>query len=696
MSQQKTTTSKQKKKNNTQPPLVNQTQDTSTVTQNEENGVKTKGESKVKSLKFNFLLQTRGQRCLIRKTKEFQDPTNPGSIIEFEGVIDLFPSNGSELRLADITKYLVSPDNRRVELDKIEYGHFRMSEIAEVLFEGINIQRAGVVKAERPILNIVNQQKDEVINKDQTDNQKQEGKNKVTTASALQSSNVQQREVKYNENIWQDLEIDTKITQKLQKGNKKKQNSQQYQQQQYQQKQSGVSKQNGTIEEKNLNNQFQSQNQQQPQQLQQNFKKEKQQQKFQQKLSQQNQSEKQKHPQSQNSSILSNQQTQQNNKDNVITQAGQPRELERYIDKETSQKINHEAVNDSKVDWSALNQFELNQKMFNTKSTYDFEKYTSKLDEKKLTEEQKQKAKTISLDIERDELVNEAKQAQIRAELIGDQDDEEYQHSSVIKVNEKRLQVNQYFGNQNQTQNHQSQPQQKKQKTKNNKQKATGSNHNEQNNNKKQQNVVTINEKQVKLITKQQDDEIEQQKLRDALREAIGAQNNSLSQMNQFQQQIAALGVNQTGPIDSRSRTGSLLNSVSMNVVGNLNLDPREVEYDAHQQILMYKIEKKKEEMTRNRKSSETFRFESQRLDERIKQNLQSPETRRENDKKAMQHQKQIQKPHFLFKSVNIDKLQKFNAYHSLEKKQPLENVACLIEDWAVDAKDQSRQLIVE
>lgn len=53
-------------------------------------------------------------------------------------------------------------------------------------------------------------------------------------------------------------------------------------------------------------------------------------------------------------------------------------------------------------DWSSFDQFEENRRLHNTKTTYDFNQYTTKIDESKLTREQKTKAEKLADQIEKE------------------------------------------------------------------------------------------------------------------------------------------------------------------------------------------------------------------------------------------------------------------------------------------------------
>ena len=67
-------------------------------------------------------------------------------------------------------------------------------------------------------------------------------------------------------------------------------------------------------------------------------------------------------------------------------QQKKPRELVKFYSTNESTNTTNELLNECNDD-GAYNQFTENEKRFNVKSTYDFNKYTTTINEKALTEE---------------------------------------------------------------------------------------------------------------------------------------------------------------------------------------------------------------------------------------------------------------------------------------------------------------------
>eukprot|EP00347_Sterkiella_histriomuscorum_P021882 403332435 len=601
--------------------------------QNQEENSKDKlpvsDKAKVKSHRAFFSIMANGQVCTVRKAIEFQDLDKPEQYIVFEGVFETINASGTEFVMKDTKKFIKSTtDNTKEQVGEYASCKFKMIEIAEILFENRNIKRDGIHHVQRPSLSLLKETRAQDLSSSHKNLEDTKESQQIQSQISSQTSNKSiTQDLKSNgvispaEISWEN--IDSLIGQKISKGNSKHdhKSNQQFQksqppvksktlniqnknemikpqqsqlqqsQTQSQIKQNNMQKSNNeTVKAKNSSNKLQTNakittNEKQIEQDSATIQKQKERLEYQ---------DKNKQTQNLNKSKSSN----RNSNDQNDSSKGGERELERQVPANSSQKtstqVNDDTLNETQkgVDWSKLDQFQVKKKNLSTKPTQNLDQNSAKQNKDNQAQEQKQKAKQPSKDAEDKQKFDETMANYYLKAQFGDRLTEEMQNSSVIRTTTDKEEI-----------------------------KASSSQNKELDVTKQLLELEPVAERP--KIT-----EVDQIKLRNVLFDAIGAQ---IPQQNASQLQLP-LGLN-----DGRSRTGSMINSESQNVIGNLNLDPREMDKDTHDAFMRFKYERQFD----RRKSSEQFKLDSKNIDEKIKMMEQS-----KSRKQSMLDQQQITESH--------------------------------------------------
>lgn len=109
---------------------------------------------------------------------------------------------------------------------------------------------------------------------------------------------------------------------------------------------------------------------------------------------------------------------------------GRDRELVKFFNSKEENKQPLPTLTDDGVPYD---QFEENRKKYNVKSTYTFDKYTTKIDERKLTTDQKRKAEILAKEINEGEQKHDKYRKDLLREAMGDEIDEEALYSNVVR-----------------------------------------------------------------------------------------------------------------------------------------------------------------------------------------------------------------------------------------------------------------------